>query len=59
MNNEDNDDGPWGVFLERCEQCGLPIAVVATVESVEEGYAEIYRDLRCSTCKYRTTASLN
>lgn len=53
------DDEPWGVYEEQCGSCGLRIMIVATVHSVENGYAEAYEDLRCTVCKSRTSASLN
>jgi hypothetical protein len=37
-------DEQWGVYETECRQCGRGIIVVATVDSVENGYAEAFEN---------------
>ena len=47
------DELGWGVYRETCRECGKGIVIVATVHSVEHGYAEAfeYGQPTCQTCK--------
>lgn len=48
-------DDAWGVYEEACTSCGKKIIIVATVNSVEYGYAEAFEDGQpiCSACAFR------
>ena len=43
----------WGVYDESCYLCGKRMAIVATVHSVEHGYAEWFQpgNRLCQVCK--------
>ena len=51
----------WGVYEHFCRQCGLRVLIVATVHSVEHGYAEALEDGEpiCTTCKGMAKVSAN
>ena len=42
----------WGVYAALCRECGKSMAIVATVHSVENGYAEAFLNGQpiCQVC---------
>lgn len=51
----------WGVYHYECRNCGKNIAIVATIHSVEHGYAEALEDGDpiCMVCKGMAKVSMN
>lgn len=57
---DDGDGGPWGVYEIYCSECWRKIVLVATVASIEGGYAEGARDaVVCMACRAVATLSRN
>ncbi len=61
-----SDDMPdtneeWGVYETACRCCEIRIIVVATVHSVEYGYAEAFADGQplCTACEAAQKVSVN
>ena len=51
----------WGVYHESCSGCGHNIVIVATVHSVDEGYAESFEGGRplCMACQAQQKVGAN